>query len=134
MAFYESSDQFYACAEILFDRLQKENPGASDEVVRAKILIRLSCTDPPAVILVNGRRNPAVITYGANRIRPEVDIALETDTLHAILLGELDVPKALSRKLLKVRGPVWKVAALAGLFQKSQALYAEVLKDQGLLN
>lgn len=133
MAFYSSSEQFYACAQALFDRLEKENPSAGDDVIAAKLLIRLLCSDPMAAILINGRRRPVSVSYGVNRIRPELEVTLKTDTLHQILLGKLSLSKALSAKALRVRGPVWKTLALGELFDQCQALYPQILREQGLL-
>lgn len=133
MAFFQSSDQFYAAVQALFDRLEQENPGAADAVMEAKLLISLHCSEPEAAILINGRRRPATVTFGTNRVRPEVSVELKTDTLHQILLGELTLSKALSAKQLKVRGPAWKTRALAGLFNQAQSIYPKVLEEQGLL-
>lgn len=133
MAFFQSSEQFYTCARSLFGRLEIENPGAADSVQNAKLIIRLQCQDPAAEILVNGRRQPVEISYGPARIRPELDIGMPTDTLHRILLGELTLAQALATRSIKVRGPAWKTVALADLFLQTQALYPQILREQGLL-
>ena len=132
MAVYENSEQFYAVAEVLFDRVQEENPDAADSVMEARLLIRFKCTNPNAEILINGRRRPASISFGSNRVRPEVDAHMETDVLHQILLGELGLAKALSNKKVKLRGPAWKALAVAELFHQCQDLYPQILKEQGL--
>lgn len=133
MGFYKNSDNFYGAAQAMFTRLQEENPDAAKAVSSARLLIRLRCTDPSAEVFINGRRNPVAISYGPVKDRPELDIAMEADTLHRILLGELTLPNALSAKLLKVRGPVWKTVALADLFYQSQQYYPEILAEQGLM-
>jgi len=132
MTIYNSPEQFYACAQALFDRVQEENPNAAENVMDAKLLIRFRCNNPEAEILINGRRNPASVTFGANRVRPEVDAYMETDTLHKILLGELGLSKALSTKQIKLRGPAWKALAVAELFHQCQNLYPNILEEQGL--
>lgn len=83
--------------------------------------------------MINGRKKPVSVTYGENRIRPEVDVDLTTDTLHYILLGELRLAKALKTKELKVHGPVRKVLAAAELFHQCQAIYPRILREQGLI-
>lgn len=133
MGFYKNSDEFYGAAQAMFTRLQEENTDAAAAVSNARLLIRLRCTDPTAEVFINGRRNPVAINYGPVKDRPELDIAMEADTLHRILLGELTLPNALSAKLLKVRGPVWKTVVLADLFFQSQEYYPEILADQGLM-
>jgi hypothetical protein len=132
MAVYKSTDQYYTVAEALFDRVQEENPDAADSVMEARLLIRFKCTDPTAELLINGRRRPASVSFGSNRVRPEVDAHMEMDVLHQILLGELGLAKALSNKKVKLRGPAWKALAVADLFHQCQDLYPQILKEQGL--
>jgi putative sterol carrier protein len=133
MAIFNSSDQFYRCAEALFERVQQENPDAASSIEENKLLIRFRCSDPETVIMINGRRRPVTFSFGENRIRPEVDISMKVDTLHKILLGDLSLPNALARRKLKVKGPVWKVVPVADLFIQCQAYYPQILKDQGLI-
>lgn len=133
MSFFSSSQQFYVTARALFDQVQVEYPQAAGDVRKAKLLIRFNCTNPDAIIMINGRKKPVSVTYGENRIRPEVDVDLTTDTLHYILLGELRLAKALKTKELKVHGPVRKVLAAAELFHQCQAIYPRILREQGLI-
>jgi len=134
MAFYKDSDQFETTLKLLFDRVQKTYPQAAEDLEQAKLILRFSCSDPAADILINGRRHPASVTFGENRIRPEVDVQLTADTLHTILLGELRLSKALSSRSLKIRGPARKTLAVAGLFHQCQKVYPEVLSEKGLLD
>jgi hypothetical protein len=132
MGIYKKSDQLYDILTRLFERLLRDHPAATQTVSESRLLIRLRCYDPPAHILINGRRNPATVTFGANRVRPELDVELSGDTLHFIMLGELTVPKALSGKLLKVRGPAWKTLTLVNLFQNCREIYPQITSDMGL--
>ena len=134
MAFYKDSDQFETTLKLLFDRVQKTYPQAAEDLEQAKLILRFSCSDPAADIVINGRRHPASVTFGENRIRPEVDVQLTADTLHTILLGELRLSKALSSRSLKIRGPARKTLAVAGLFHQCQKVYPEVLSEKGLLD
>jgi hypothetical protein len=134
MAFYRDSEQFETILKLLFDRLQKTYPQAAEDLEQAKLILRFSCSDPAVDILINGRRHPASVTFGENRIRPEVDVQLEADTLHNILLGELRLSKALSSRSLKIRGPARKTLAVTGLFHECQKLYPEVLREKGLID
>lgn len=133
MAFYRDSEQFIATLDLLFRRVQQSYPMAAEDLEQAKLILRFRCSDPAADILINGRRHPASVTFGENRIRPEVDVDLEADTLHEILLGELKLAKALASRALKIRGPARKTLAITGLFHECQKLYPEVLCESGLL-
>jgi hypothetical protein len=133
MDFFQSSEQFYTCAQALFGRMEAENPRAADSIQKARLIIRFLCQKPTVEVLINGRRKPVEIIYGPARIRPELDIGMPTDVLHRILLGELSLAQALATGSIKVRGPAWKTVALADLFLQTQSLYPQILHEQGLL-
>jgi len=134
MAYFQDSEQFVAMLETLFERVQQTYPNAAEELEQAKLILRFRCSDPAADILINGRRHPAAITFGENRIRPEVDVDLAADTLHQILLGELRLARALASGALKIRGPARKTLAVTGLFHECQKLYPAVLRESGLIS
>ncbi len=134
MAIYKNSEQFYSAMRSLFDRVEEEKPDAAEEIKKSKLILSFSCQDPEATILINGRRDDETITFGQNKIRPEVDVLLKTDSLHKILLGDLGLAKALASKELKLRGPARKALALTDLFHECQSIYPQILRDQGLTN
>lgn len=131
MAVYVDSEQLYTNVEALFALIAEKNPGAADAVLASRLVIRLRCTEPDAEITINGRRRPLETTYGPTRLRPTFEIELAADTLHAILLGELGLTKAVTNGLVEVRGPVWRAKALADLFHQAQESYLQVLQEQG---
>lgn len=133
MPFYSSSEQFYDCAQALFERLLTGNPGVAEPVEKARLLMLFRCSEPTVTFLINGRRRPASAEFGSIKIRPEIHADLSADTLHLILLGDLTVQKAISTNSLKVRGSIWKLTALADLFRECQSVYPEILKQQGLV-
>jgi hypothetical protein len=133
MGFYEDSATFYACTRMLFQRVQERSPNAGEVLERMGLLVRFACTDPPAAILLDGRSRPANFYFGRNEVRPDLDIILSADTLHRILLGELSLTRALASRALTARGPVARIVALAPLFLQLQAVYPQVLREQGLL-
>ena len=132
MAFYKDSDQFVTTLDSLFTRVQESYPQAAQDLEQAKLILRFRCSEPKADILINGRRQPAAVTFGENRIRPEVDVQLKADTLHNILLGELKLSKAMASRALKIHGPARKTLAITSLFHECQKLYPEILLENGL--
>ena len=132
MAQFANSTIFYSCMEAMFDRVQERDPAAAEKLQESKSLLRFNCSNPDAIIVINGRRNPAVITYDDDRIRPEVDVFLSADTLHNILLGELKITRALRNNRLLVKGSVHKALAVTELFRHCQSVYPQILREQGL--
>jgi len=131
MAVYVDSEQLHTYMKALFAAIAEKNPGAADAVLASRLVIRLRCTEPEAEITLNGRQRPLETTFGPTRLRPTLDISLASDTLHAIMLGELGLKKAVAGGLLEVHGPVWKAKALAELFRQAQELYLGVLHERG---
>ena len=131
MAVYTDTEQLNAYVKALFALIAEKDPGAADSVLASRLVIRLLCTEPEAEITINGRQRPLEMTYGPSRLRPTLEIELTADTLHAIMLGELGLRKALANGLLEVRGPMWRAKALADLFYQGQELYRQVLEEQG---
>lgn len=132
MPFFANTKQLYVCTEQLFYRIHEEDPKANDAMVAAKMAIRLSVSEPEGVILINGRSRPVTTSFNPDGIQADLDINLSGDTFHHILLGELGLRQAMSRKLLQVKGPVFKVMVLAPIFHHTQQIYPQILREQGL--
>ncbi len=133
MPVYSQSDQLYDNLRLLFERIQKVHPGATRSVAASRLVIRLACSAPKAEILINGRADPVQITYGTGRLRPDLDIQLNADVLHNILLGELTLKKAVGSGAVKLKGPVWKSFVLEDVLRHGQAIYPGLLRERGML-
>lgn len=132
MPVYKATDQLYSSLQQLFSRIELTDPQAMTTVQKSKLHVRFQTTQPAGIVVVNARQRPLAITYGVNGRKPDVDIQLQADTLHQILLGELSIPKALGRRALVASGPIWKTTALNGILNQARQLYPQVLQDQGL--
>ena len=132
MTVFSTTQQLYDSVGMLFERLQSEDAGAADAVRKAKLVIRLAVQEPAGFININGRHNPVQTSFGNNGLRPDLDITLDGDTLHEIMLGNLSLTKAIGQKRLIVKGPIFKTMALADVFYRGQRIYPQVLQAQGL--
>ena len=101
MPFFKDSDQLNTVARDLLTRVQEEIPSASDSIARSHLVIRLATTDPVTEFTLNGRKRPVDVLYGPTRLRPTLDLSLKADTLHAILLDEISLTKAVSSGLIE---------------------------------
>lgn len=132
MAIYRDTEQFYACVRQLFAAIEQKDPNAAAALLKSRLIIRLQLTHPVGELIINGRQSPVETHFGRNSLKPDLDITLNGDTLHAILLGQLTLTKALGSGKLGVKGPVWKATVLADLFRQSQILYPQILQAQGI--
>jgi hypothetical protein len=132
MPFYHDTEQLYAVLQALFARIGRNSPHASDGILKARLVIRLRTREPEGEIALDGRQPPLKSSFGPTALRPELDIQMSADTLHRILLGELQLGKALSGGLLKVKGPILTTLPLAELFHQGRRYYPDILRELGL--
>ena len=132
MPVFADSTQLNSCLKALFTHVEEKNPDATRQVSASHLVIRLRVILPEAEMVINGRRNPVQITYGASSLRPDLEVQLSADALHAILLAELPLGKALASGQMKVRGPVFKSFVMEDVFHSGQAIYPQILREQGV--
>ncbi len=129
---YRDAAHLYAVMQALFAALQAQPGNPVDALARSRLVIRLDISAPSAGILIDGRTRPAAVHFDARHTpRPDLDVRLQADTLHRILLDELSLKEALARKQVSVRGPLWKARALAEIFTQGRKLYPAVLRTHG---
>ena len=131
MPVYRDPEQLQKNLKQLFDQIASEGDSAAQAVAKSRLILRLKTYDPEVEIVVNGRVNPVQITYGASRLRADLDITLSADALHQILMGELTLKRALTSGQMKVRGPIIKSFVFEGIFRRGQELYPEIWGAEG---
>ena len=133
MPFYTSTEQLYAATSVFFERVGKEFPHAGDAILKQTMTVRLATVEPAGVFGLDGRHAPLKSHIGAVPFRPDLDIEMPADMLHAILLGQTSIKSGLASGKLKARGAIWKALSLSDLFQQGQKVYPQVLREQGLI-
>jgi hypothetical protein len=128
MPVYSQSEKLVETLQVLFERIQSAHPGATASLAASRLIIRLACSAPAAEITINGRKQPVQITYGKSPLRPDLDIQLNADALHQILLGELTLSQAVGSGEVKIKGPVWKSFVLEDVLHHGQAIYPGLLE------
>jgi hypothetical protein len=123
---YQTSEELISNLKILFGRIQAGDGTATKAVSDAHLIIRICTHDPRAEITINGRKSPVSVSYQKARLRPDLDIDLSADVLHAILMGERSLKLAFTRGEMKVKGPIWKAFSLDAIFKFGQTLYPQV--------
>lgn len=127
MAVFSSSTQLYSLMQQLVARIEAEYPQATEAMLKSKLVIRFNCQEPAGEMTIDASKRPLKIHYGPTTVKPELDITLPSDTLHQILLGNLNLAKALGSKQVQPKGPVWKVMSLAPLFDQAQKIYPQLI-------
>lgn len=131
MSVYSSVELLQSTLNTLFHRVGQD-PQAVKSVTGSKLILRLRVTAPGADVVINGRKDPPVISYGKTALRPDLEIELSADALHKILLGELRLSSAVASRQLVVRGPIFKTFVFEDIFHSAQGFYPSVLDEIGL--
>jgi alkyl sulfatase BDS1-like metallo-beta-lactamase superfamily hydrolase len=121
---FTSSQELTATLQRVFDRLAAD-PQAVKALTDARLILRMTTHNPPAVMALNARKNPPQLHYAANHLRPDLEIYLSAETLEKILRRQVRVRAAIASGQLKVIGPVWKAMALQELFDRARDVYEE---------
>lgn len=133
MPVFTSSDQLYAVMETLFTRVSEKTPDAAKKISDSRLILRLRTTSPVTEVVFNGRKTPIQILFGASALRPDVELEIQADLLHQVLLGKANLGKAASNGKIKMRGPIWKTFALEGVFRAGQLEYPQVLQEHDII-
>ncbi len=132
MPFFNTSDTLYAAMQELFERMRISSSNPIDDLSASRLIIKIRLSSPTAEITVNGRQQPVQVSYGSSVIRPDLDVSMQADVLHQILLHETSLRSAIADQKMKVIGPIWKTKSLASILNEGRALYPQVLQEQGL--
>lgn len=130
MAFYKSSEEFYAVIQKGFEELAKD-PKATEDFHKRHMVVDIRCTDPSIALMLDGRSNPIKVSYGATTGKSDLKIELPADLFHEILMGTASVKAAFMGGSVKVTGNVFRALQLKDLFYQISRLYPTVLRDMG---
>ncbi len=129
MAVFQNSEQLYSFFRLLIDRIEADDAKAAESMLKSGMRFQFKFTDLDAELMIDARKRPLKIEYGASTAKPDLEVALTSDTLDEILRGKITLTKALGSKKLKPKGPVWKTAVLADLFNHAKTIYQPLLTE-----
>ena len=127
MPFYPDTESYYTNMRALFACVQQNYPKATESIGRARLNILMRTVSPAADIVIRGREHPVVVSYGADGVKPDLQIEMSADTFHKILLGDLSLKTALGNGQMKVKGSILKAMTLGDLFTVSRKCYPAIV-------
>ncbi len=128
MPVYQEPQQFYAVLQEGFRRMAAD-PQALADFQRRRMMVALQTTEPATTTVIDGRANPAKVTYGSVDGKPDLALKMPTDLLHGILMGEASVKQSFMSGAVQVTGNVFRAMQLADLFHQIQRVYPQVRQD-----
>jgi hypothetical protein len=137
MPFYRDAETFYQVMNDLFSQVMAQ-PELLKPLRDGKVLLRISTTQPDAVLVVDGRSTPPRFTTGVPPAgKADVGLSLPADTLHNVWMGKTRLRDAyLAGKMHLDSSPLKALSLLTSLldlFRFVEGLYPGVLKKRGLL-
>ena len=128
MPVYQEPQQFYAVLEEGFRRMAAD-PQALSDFQRRRMMVALQTTDPETVTVIDGRANPAKVSYGVVDGKPDLGLTMPADLLHGILMGQASGKQSFMSGAVQVTGNVFRAMQLADLFHQIQRVYPQVRQD-----
>jgi len=130
MAVFAASDDFYAVMQTIFERLIAD-PTATQDFQSRKMMVRIKGTNPAVELLLNGKTTPIQVSFGPQPGRADLELVIAVDLLHGILTDQESLRAAFMSGRMKVTGNVFRAMQLADLFRKIEAIYPQVMHEQG---
>lgn len=130
MAVFSNTDKMYEVLGSLFNTLLKD-PSAGPKFLESEIVIKFDINNPDGIIWLSNEDNGKVVTGSAD-IDATIEMQLSGDTCHKFWLQDISMPVALSKGLIKAKGPLPKVLKLLPLLKPAYAAYPSIADEHGL--
>ena len=129
MAVFQNSEQLYSFFRLLIARIEADDAKAAASMLKSGMRFQFKFTDLDAELMIDARKRPLHVEYGTSTVKSDLEVALTSATLDEILRGKITLTKALGSKKLIPKGPVWKTAVLADLFNHAKNIYPSLLAE-----
>ncbi len=131
MPAYTDAEQFYTVMDEGFRRMAAD-PQALADFQRRRMMVSLRTTAPDTVTIIDGRANPAQVTFRSAVRSADLGVTMPADLLHDILMQRASVKSSFMSGAVQVSGNVFRAMQLADLFHQIQLVYPQVRRDFGL--
>jgi putative sterol carrier protein len=130
MSTFKSADEVYDYIGKMFETAVKD-PTFVEATKDSELVIRLTQTDPAAVILIDFPGQKVTCGDAALGAPATVDLRMSSDDSHKFWLGKLNFTLALAQRKVKMEGSRTKALKLLPLTKPLFATYEELLRAAG---
>ena len=96
-------------------------------------VVHLLLSDPPLKIVIDCEEKPMKVSFGDENPKPATATFFVSATNgHRFWLGALNLPNALIKKEVVLKGPVYRMLKVLPAARKAFPIYIKYLKDHGL--
>ena len=114
-----------------FFKLMVDTPVIADKLLKSKLVIRFSYTDPDLVVVVDCSGEKIDVRPHDTDSKAIVEMSMSSDIAHRFWFGMVNLTKALTRKEMIAKGPIPKVLKLLPAIKPSYAMYPKYLDENG---
>ena len=130
MSTFKSADEVYDYIGKMFETAVTD-PTFIEATKESELVIRLTQTDPAAVILIDFPGQKVTCGDAALGAPATVDLRMSSDDSHKFWLGKLNFTLALAQRKVKMEGSRTKALKLLPLTKPLFATYEELLRAAG---
>jgi len=138
MPAFQNKDQLQDCLGSLFSAL-RDDPAIGPKVQASGLVIRFTYYHPDTFVVIDCRTTPLSLTWDAEpvlspdeRLKIFVDMSMEADTAHQFWLGKVNLVAALTRGIIKAKGPIPAIMKLLPIIKPAYDIYPRILREKGL--
>jgi hypothetical protein len=138
MPVFTDTPQLQDCFTSLFQSLS-DDPQVGPRVQSSGLVIRFTYSRPDCFVVIDCRNTPLNISWNKEpSLTPEertkiyVDMSMEADTAHSFWLGRVNLVAAITRGIIKAKGPIPSIMRLLPIIKPAFDIYPRILRSKGL--
>jgi hypothetical protein len=135
---FKDKNQLQDCFTALFETL-RDDQEIGPRVQNSGLVIRFTYTHPNCFVIIDCRHNPLAIEWDKEpmlspdqRTKIYVDMSMEADTAHQFWLGKVNLVAAITRGIIKAKGPIPSIMRLLPIIKPAYDLYPRILREKEL--
>ncbi len=131
MPLFKDADELYTHLGRLFEEAL-EDPELGPRLRELDCTVQFRLRRPDALVTIKAlREEEPEVDLGITRLRPDVTLLAEADTMHRLWLGRVNPAVALAGGRIRATGPVGKILSLVPLISVVLERYRAQLAEAG---
>jgi len=126
--FYQNKETVYEIFTELFNRL-KEHPVLGPKLLATKLIMEIIISDSDARFILDAFHKLPQLFLGKSddAPKPDVTIIMSSNTTHRFWLGQVNLPWAILKKDVIVKGCVEKIFKVLPILSPAFAIYRDII-------
>jgi hypothetical protein len=138
MPVFKDQAEMQTTLTALFTAL-RDHPEIGPRVQASGLVVRFSYTNPDGFVVIDCRQKPVGVRWDKvpdltpeERTKTYVEMSMDADTAHYFWLGKVNLVAAITRGIIKVKGPIPSIMRLLPIIKPAFEIYPRVLQADAL--